>query len=133
MSTQLTNSHLLQTSTEHSAGLAIADAPLPGKSFVATYVQAFKAKYGANTRPTLDGKTLGLIKSLVKSVPIERAQAMIQVYFQMDDKWFNTKNHDFVTFMNNLDKVGVALDNGASSNDFNWNQFWEKMEKKQNG
>lgn len=108
-----------------------ADPPAayPGREFVKIYVEAFKKKYGENTRPSLDGKVLGLIKTLLKTTPLDRAKNLIAVYFQMDDKWFETKNHDFVTFMSNLDKIGVALDTGLRSGGIDWSKVFEEKEK----
>lgn len=104
-----------------------ADPPkaYPGREFVKVYISAFQKRYGSNTRPSLDGKVQGLIKNLLKTTPLERAKNLIEVYFQMDDKWFETKTHDFVTFMSNLDKIGIALDTGMKTNSLDFS-FMEK-------
>ncbi len=90
--------------------------------FIGTYVRAFQNRYGNKTRPDLGGKTQGQIKSFLKDVPIDRACNLIEVYLQLDTKWFMTKHHDFGTFMNNLNPIGVALDTGASQDPskINW-------------
>lgn len=83
--------------------------------FVATFVQAYQARYGPAARPNLVGKVQGQIKRFVTETPIDRACELIQVYCQMDDKWFTTKCHDFGTFLENLSKVGLALDTGEAA------------------
>lgn len=98
----------------HSVGLLPSQTPTnsPSQTFVATYVKAFRKRYGEKARPSLDGKVQGGIKRLLATEPIERACEMIQVFLQMDDQWFVTKAHDFETFAQNLTKVGLALDTG---------------------
>lgn len=90
--------------------------------FMGTYVTAFQKRYGSKTRPAITGKILGEVKRFLQFTSIERACDLIEVYFQMDDKWFETKNHDFTTFTNNLDKIGVALDTGQQSNGIDWSK-----------
>lgn len=97
-------------------------SPLPDKIqnnvgfFIGRYVRAYQKRYGPKARPELrDGKTQGLISTFVKSQPVERACQLIEAYLQMDDKWFLTKSHDFGTFKENLQKVGLALDTGNQS------------------
>lgn len=82
--------------------------------FIYEYRKAFQKRYGEKASPDLRGKTQGQIKRFLKEVPLERAVALIQVYLQIDDKWFITKSHDFTTFDCNLSKIGVALDQGFS-------------------
>jgi hypothetical protein len=93
------------------------------RRFIATYVNAFRSKYGEQTKPDLSGKVQGEIKRFLKDTPIDRACSLIQVYFQMDDRWFETKNHDFTTFVSNLSKIGVALDTGKSAGGIDWDKF----------
>jgi hypothetical protein len=52
---------------------------------------------------------------------------LIQTYCQMDDGWFLTKGHDFGTFIENLTKVGLALDTGS----FTTRADIKQIEKKQ--
>jgi hypothetical protein len=88
------------------------EKPAPKGIFVAAYVRAYQARYGARARPDLQGKVQGMISRFVDQTPIERACDLIQVYCQMNDPWFLTKAHDFGTFVENLSKVGLALDTG---------------------
>lgn len=85
--------------------------------FIGTYVKAFQVKYppkgeGPPSRPDLRGKVQGQIKTYLKDVPIDRACDLIQAYCQMEDSWFKTKCHDFGTFLENQNKVSLALDRG---------------------
>jgi hypothetical protein len=111
---------------EHSVGREVATRPPPSEpsgagQFIATYVKAWQQRFGEKTRPALHGRTQGQIKALLKSVPLERACELIQVYFQMDEPWFKTKGYDFGSFIENLDKVGLALDTGQSQpGGINW-------------
>jgi hypothetical protein len=95
-----------------SADAAAAEIKSPVGYFIGTYVRAYQAKHGEKARPDLRGKVQGQIKSLLKEVPLQRACDLIQTYCQMSDSWFLTKAHDFPTFMENLGKVGLALDTG---------------------
>jgi hypothetical protein len=80
--------------------------------FVANYVNAFQGRYGGKARPALSGKVQGQIKRFLEDTRLDRACELIQTYCQMDDAWFLTKCHDFGTFIENLGKVGIALDTG---------------------
>jgi hypothetical protein len=96
--------------------------------FIAVYVKAYQKRWGSNVRPQFDGKTLGQIREYLKSVPIERACNLIEVFCQMDQKWFNTKMHDFSTFVNNQNPIAYALDSGTDTgNSVNLSHpFWVK-------
>jgi hypothetical protein len=85
------------------------------KSFISAYIRAFQARY--DFRPVLTGKELGLIKSLVKSIPVDDACDLIQVYCQMEDQWFEKKYHDIPTFLSNLNKVKHSLKTGRAERD----------------
>lgn len=93
-------------------------AQTPVNIFIGKYVEAFQRKFGDKARPVLTGKTQGQIKALVNMFPLEQAVNLIQVYFQMDDKWFQTKSYDFTTFVENIEKVSVALQTGVSEQKF---------------
>lgn len=93
-------------------------------NFVGAYVKVFQGRYGDKTRPDLSGKVQGQIKRFLVDHPVERAINLIQVYFQIDDKWFETKHHDFTTFIENLNKIGVALDTGQRPGGINWDKVF---------
>ena len=80
--------------------------------FIARYVKAYQSRYGPKARPSLQGKTQGQIKRFLSETPFDRACNLIEVYCQMDDPWFKKKCHDFSTFVENLNKVSLALDTG---------------------
>lgn len=81
--------------------------------FIAAYVRAWAAKFPGRPEDLNDGKIIGQIRAWISSYPLERACELIQVYLQMDCKWFSTKGYDFMTFRNNLNKIGQALDSGV--------------------
>jgi hypothetical protein len=98
--------------------------------FIGAYVKAFQVRY-PGSRPDLRGKVQGQIKTFLKDYPIERAIKLIQTYCQMDGGrggWFNTKHHDFGTFLENLNGVSVALDRGGES-EINWSKVFGDDEK----
>lgn len=99
------------------------------KTFVASYVSAYQTKFpGGRPEDLRDGKVRGQILNWIKDYPMDRACQLIQVYFQMDTKWFDTKGYDFLTFRNNLNKIGQALDSGRDpdGNQINWNKLRER-------
>lgn len=97
------------------------------RQFVGAYVKAYQAKFPDGRPEDLnDGKIRGQILNWIKEYPLDRACDLIQTYFQMDSKWFGTKGYDFLTFRNNLNKVGQALDSGADpdGNKINWEKVF---------
>lgn len=93
------------------------------RAVVVAYCDAYKKKYGSH--PVIDGKTAGLAKNLLKSLPLERVIDLVQAYLQMEDSFFKVRCHDFVTFTQNLNKVALALANGTS--DPHEKDFWDKV------
>jgi hypothetical protein len=91
--------------------------------FITKYVQAYQKRYGEKARPDLRGKVQGQIKRFVQETPTERAINLIEVFCQMDDPWFKTKAHDFGTFLENLSKIGLALDTGQQRPGVNWDEL----------
>lgn len=98
-----------------SKELAKAEANEKAKTFVAAYVKSFQTRFPTSRPEDLqDGKVRGQILNWIASYGnVERACQLIQVYFQMETKWFGTKGYDFMTFRNNLNKIGQALDSGT--------------------
>lgn len=93
--------------------------------FVAAYVRAYQTRFpGSRPEDINDGKVRGQILNFAKEYPSERASQLVQVYFQMDTKWFGTKGYDFLTFRNNLNKIGQALDSGKDpdGNTVDWSK-----------
>ena len=77
---------------------------------IAVYSSAYKSRY--QVRPEIDGKTIGLINSLLKTHSVEKLSNLIDAYLKMDDPWFIKKAHDFSTFRENLTKVSTAMQTG---------------------
>lgn len=125
----LTLTPTLKTKKTRSAGTEIANATPPksegaGGKLISEYILAYRRRYGETTRPEITGKTAGQVKQLLKAVTIDRAIQLVQVYLQMDDRWFETKCHDFGTFVENLTKVGLALDTGHTPSGVNWEKVF---------
>mgnify|MGYP003343778758 CR=1 FL=1 len=57
----------------------------------------------------------GQIRRYLAETPIDRACSLIEQFCAMNDSWFSTKGHDFGTFVENLSKVGLALDVGSNA------------------
>ena len=83
--------------------------------FISNYISFYQDRYGAKARPALTGKVQGQIKRFLAETPIERACSLIEAYLKMNDQWFITKAHDFGTFIENLSKIGLALDTGKTT------------------
>jgi hypothetical protein len=133
ISSSISNSPSISNSKNYSVGEA--EKPLPTadenvKRFVGSFITGFQAKF--NTRPDLsDKKLLGQLKTYSKNHPdIERACAMIQVFFQMDDSWFEKKSWDFSTFLANTQKVALALDTGQQVKPKDGADKWLDKQKK---
>jgi hypothetical protein len=89
--------------------------------FIGVYVLAWQKRWRGNApenklpRPDLRGKVVGNIQTFLKETPIDRACELIQVYCQMEDRWFVEKCHDFGSFLENIGKVNIALDTGQEA------------------
>ena len=114
--------------------LKAADAPQREVSrFISTYVKAYQTRYPGKAgmpppRPDLSGKVQGQIKRYLDEVPIDRACSLIQVFCQMNDRWFVTKHHDFGSFLENQNKVSYALDTGQDPGDQGSAIDWSKVD-----
>lgn len=118
-------SQALGLSGKEAKALAKADAAKKANRFAASYVKAYQTRFpGRRPEDLNDGKVRGQMLTWVKDYPLERACDLIQVYFQMDARWFETKGYDFLTFRNNLNKIGQALDSGMDpdGNAVNWSK-----------
>lgn len=94
-------------------GTAKAETAIKANRFVGAYVKAYQTRFPDRRPEDLnDGKVKGQILNWIAGYPLERACDLIQVYFQMDTKWFTTKGYDFLTFRNNLNVIGQSLDSG---------------------
>lgn len=95
---------------------------------IAEYVKAYQKRYGSKTRPDVSGKVQGEMGRLLQDLPLDRIVELIQVYLQMDDRWFLTKAHDFTTFVGNINKISLALDTGQNpdSKITNWDEVFKE-------
>jgi hypothetical protein len=83
------------------------------RKFAGAYVKAYQTRFpGGRPEDLNDEITRGQIQNWIKNYPLDRAVQLIQVYFQLEGKWFGTKGYDFITFRSNLNKIGQALDSG---------------------
>lgn len=82
---------------------------------IGTYVKAWRERYKAtNARPDLGGKSQGILRRALQQYRWDQLALMLQVYCQVDDKWFNTKKHDLATFEQNLNKIALCMEKGRS-------------------
>lgn len=99
------------------------------RDVIKAYCEAFKKRYGAN--PLVRQKDAGEIKLLIKEFGAQKLSHLIQVYVQMEDKWFITKKHDLHTFTQNINKIAVSLQTGKDdSRKKTIHEEWEEEKKK---
>lgn len=102
---------------------------------IGEYAKAYKLRYNAN--PVIDGPTQGAVKRILKSVSEQKAIDLVQAYLQMNEPWFVTKAHDFITFEKNLTKISLALqkgvDLGAPPKKKTFEELLAEQEREENG
>lgn len=98
--------------------------------FISEYRKSFKKRF-PKSDPIVDGKTLGLINNFLKHMEIEKACLLIQAYFQIEDEWFRKKGYDFVTFVNNLQKIANAFSSGSPTGECTPADEWLASKKKE--
>lgn len=109
-----------------NSGLVV-DKPTNAVQFlIATYIEAWQARYKTKARPEVK-KCIGIFKSMLTQRKAQEIAQLLQVYCQMDDKWFLTKHHDVATFHENIGKVAVALDKGHERS--NGEKHWTDIAK----
>lgn len=119
---------------EPSSGRLVRTKVIDGKevhALIKAYIDAFRSRYGMKARPDVGGRVQGLMKTLLRDHPVARLTALIQAYCQMEDAWFKTKCHDFVSFYENLGKVQTALLNGTGRAEDK--SYWDKVFGGSNG
>lgn len=84
----------------------------PVSAFIVAYSDAYTRRYGHRPPCLDDGKTIGQIRNFLKNRSLTQSTDLIQIYLQMDDSWFVKKFHDFTTFTQNINHVGLALAKG---------------------
>jgi len=99
---------------------------------IGEYIKAYQGRYKA--RPVIDGRTQGLVKKILSTVPEDQACDLVQAFVQMNDPWFVKKAHDFPTFYENLTKVSMSLqtgqDHGAPEKEKSWIELLKEDERK---
>lgn len=110
---QLDATAITPLSRPKTRGRMSGDEAKKCRAFLGLYCDAFKARYGTN--PIIDGKSAGLVSNVLKVIPLERAQDLVQAYLQMDSPWFKTRCHDLVCFSQNLSLIAVALASGSQN------------------
>lgn len=107
---QRTHSKEVNKSIKKEVKNLIHSEASPARLLIATYCEAYKAKY--TTNPVIDGRASGTAVRILKDVPLEKAQNLIKCYLEMNDQWFITRGHDLITFEQNLNKVEVFAQTG---------------------
>jgi len=85
-------------------------APEGVNELIATYVEAYKSKYGG--RPEILAKDARFFSLVLKTVPLQRAKDLVQVFLQTDDPWFVKTKHRPDVFYGNLGQLGASLEAG---------------------
>jgi hypothetical protein len=103
---------------QKTAPLVVPKGPTPASEMqflIGTYVKSWKQRYNAaNARPDVGGKSQGILRRCLGQYSAQQLALMLQVFCQIDDKWFNTKKHDLGTFEQNLNKVALCMEKGRS-------------------
>jgi hypothetical protein len=97
---------------------------------IGAYIRAWQARYRTNARPDVT-PAIGVFRKLLKERSAEELSQLVQVYCQMDDKWFQTKHHDIGTFGANVGKVAVAREKGHErpNGERHWMEIHEERSK----
>lgn len=82
---------------------------------ITTYYEAYEKKY--KIKIVFTAKDIGILTRLGKSIGIKKLCDLIEVYLQSDDKWYEIRHHDLVTFEQNLTRLQVALGSGLRTID----------------
>lgn len=79
---------------------------------IAVYCSAYKKRYGEKARPDVGGKSIGVLKRVLRGYSEEQVATLLQVYLQLEEEWFRTKYYDLVTFETSLQRVLHAATTG---------------------
>jgi hypothetical protein len=96
------------------------------RRFCGAYVSAYQTKFpGQRPADLWDGAVKGQILALIKGgFPVDRLSQLVQVYFQLDDKWFKQRGYSFATFRSNLNLIDQALSSGADPSGVDWGKVF---------
>lgn len=114
-----------------SLRIPVSKLPIPSTTnpvgyLIGIYVKSWQTKYATKARPNVT-KAIGVLKKILEERNVSEVAELIQVYCQMEDKWFATKHHDIVTFGENIGKVAVAHDKGHERP--NGEKHWTELAK----
>jgi len=87
-------------------------------ALIGCYVKHWQERYQTKARPdTISAPAI--FKALLKDRTQEKLEALLQIYCQMEDRWFTEKRHDLATFKFNIGKVDLALHAGHENTGLN--------------
>jgi hypothetical protein len=82
--------------------------PSPVSKVIAHYCELFKQQYGIT--PKIGGKESGSLKRLCDNYGEEKALAIVQRYFRLNDKWLADQAYPVSLIDRNINKILVMLD-----------------------
>lgn len=97
----------------------IDDAPSVGpakpkvpknKEFIAAYCERFKSRWGHN--PEIFPKHAGIVKSLAKTLTLEKFEFYMDAYFLMPDSWIVKAKHPLEFFQLKFNEIQVFAQSG---------------------
>lgn len=81
------------------------------KEFIARYCELFKERY--QTNPVVRGKQAGIVKRVLKDVPLTRALVYLEAFFQMPDAWLVKTKHPLDSFESKMNEITVFANTGT--------------------
>lgn len=106
--------------------------PSHARLLIAAYCDAYKSRYGSY--PHVTRKASGQLASLLETMSLDKATAVVQIYLQLEDPWFVKKFHDPGALITNLNQVVTALTTGDSPHrQRDWTELLTPEEKERTG
>lgn len=84
-------------------------SPGSTKVFIASYCEAYKARY--KTNPIISKTISGIAKRIAETLK-DDGPLYASVYLTMNDSWFLTRSHDLATMESNLSRIKIKVDTG---------------------
>jgi hypothetical protein len=87
-----------------------------GQKLIAFYCEKYKQRFSIN--PVLTGKEIGAMKNILKTLSLERAQELINGYFELSDAWIVQRMYPLellqnASIMNRITAKGNGVDVSA--------------------
>lgn len=107
-----------------SEGQILTNSPNEGSlsnsvsDLIAVYVTGWQAKYGADKRPDLSGRTVGAMKRYLAETKLDEAKKLLDRYFASSDPWFARQGHDWQTFVASQTKLIAAASDATKAYDW---------------